>query len=114
MGGEWIMNTNMFPYILKEHDFTYENFIRALDRINQDLDKCLSGELVGGEEATLGVPNWQTTIKGYGLITQRDITKLRLENLRLKGLDDVEMQKQFERASKELECFLSNNYWVVA
>jgi len=108
------MDDNMSQHILKEQDFTYEDFVRALNRINQDLDECLNSQSVSSEEATLGIPNWQTILKGYGLITRRNLIRLSLENLRLKGLDDIEMQQQFEQVSKEVEFFLSSNYWVVA
>ena len=67
------------------------------------------------EQQNIGFPNSLVAIKGYGLISQSKILELRIENLKLKGatqgeIDDV--QASLEAVRAELQAFLSEQKWT--
>ena len=63
----------------------------------------------------IGFPNLVTQLKGYGYVTQSEILKLRLENLRLKDAPESEIKKieeSLRNLEEEIKDFTSKTKWV--
>ncbi len=67
------------------------------------------------EAQYIGFKNRMTTIKRYGYISQNEILELRLENLKLKGASQKEIEQiqvSLDEQQKQLQDFLSKGIWV--
>ncbi len=67
------------------------------------------------DQQHIGIANLMIAIRGYGLISQVQILKLKLENLRLKKSSQDEIQKaqaSLNDLQKQLDEFLSKGQWV--
>ena len=103
--------------ILKEEDFTYDEYKGSLDFIKNTLDKYYNNKIDkkrDWETENLGIPNSLLRLQGFGLFTQRDIIRLKLENAKLKGVkkeDITNLEKALKDIEKQIEDFLSKNIW---
>ncbi|MFC1708447.1 hypothetical protein ACFL2J_00105 [Candidatus Omnitrophota bacterium] len=96
--------------ILQEKDFTYQAYKDAIERLQQILDWYYKGQEVGWEYANIGAPNSLLTLKGYGLITQRNIIRLKLEKA---NEEEVEtLKKELADIEEQISDFVSLNIWV--
>ncbi len=69
---------------------------------------------LGWEVQHIGFPNLMTTIRGYGYISQNEILELKLENLKLKGAPQKEIEQiqvSLDELQKQLQEFLSMGSW---
>ena len=118
--------------ILKEEDFTYEEYKSALKGLNNFLDECYKQEqgdnfwkiyddktksvklTIDWLILNIGIPNNLLRLEGYGLITQREIILLKLENAKLKDNKEeiANLEKALAEIQKKIEIFLSENMWV--
>lgn len=103
--------------ILKEEDFTYENYKDRLEFIKTILDEYEKGRKYDPylDRNYIGIPNSLLRLEGYGLFTQKDIIRLRLENAKLKGAnkeDIVSLEKALKDIEKQIDIFLRENIWV--
>jgi len=103
--------------LLKEEDFTYENYKDRLEFIKTILDEYEKGGKYDPhwDRNYIGIPNSLLRLEGYGLFTQRDIIRLKLENAKLKGAEREEisnLEKSLRDIEKQIEAFLKENIWV--
>jgi glutaredoxin-related protein len=103
--------------MLKESDFTYNSYKDSLKRIKDILDEYEQGKKYNpySEMNYIGIPNSLLQLEGYGLITQRDLLRLKLENAKLIRAEQEEarkLEKALEEAEKQISVFLGENIWV--
>lgn len=103
--------------ILKEEDFTYENYKDRIGFIKTILDEYEKGGKYDPywDRNYIGIPNSLLQLEGYGLFTQRNIIRLKLENAKLKGANREEignLEKALRDIEKQIEIFLKENIWV--
>lgn len=100
--------------VLKEEDFTYEEYQESLKRIDDVLEQYYKGKDPGWEIENIGIPNRLLRLQGYGLFTQKEIINLKLENAKLHGkVEDVAiLEKSLKEIESQIEVFLSENIWV--
>ena len=103
-------------FILHEEDFTYENYKDRIGFIKTILDEYEKGKKYDPywDRNYIGIPNSLLQLEGYGLFTQRDIIRLKLENAKLKGTEGeiADLEKTLDEAERQIEVFLSENIWV--
>lgn len=104
-------------FILKEEDFTYNCYKDSLGFIRSILDEYEKGKRYdpNWDRNYIGIPNNLLRLEGYGLFTQRDIIRLKLENIRLKRVnkeDIVSLEKALSETEKQIETFVKKNNWV--
>lgn len=102
---------------LKEEDFTYVTYKDSLEFIKRILNEYRDGKKYdpNSEINYIGIPNNILHLEGYGLIVQRDLMLLKLENAKLKGADKKEisdLEKTLRDIEKRIETFLKENIWV--
>lgn len=100
---------------LRETDFTYEEYSGGLEFIDNVLDSYYKDKKPGWEIENIGIPNSLLKLKGYGLYSQREIIRLKLENAKLKGASkqDIErLNKSLRDIEHKIKVFLSGNIWV--
>lgn len=74
---------------LDEEHFTFMDYNSSLERVEKFLDEALhfisypNSKKPSGEEEVYGMPNCFLVLKRYGLLSQKQIMTLRLENARL-------------------------------
>ena len=100
--------------VLKEEDFTYEEYQVSLKWIDDVLEQYYKGKEPGWEIENIGVPNSFLRLQGYGLFTQKEIISLKLENAKLHGkVEDVAiLEKSLKEIESQIKVFLSGNIWV--
>jgi len=113
---EYIRNTAP-EMILEEGDFTYEEFTEAYKRLEHALDEYYKGnkDKLGWEIENIGIPNRMLIVKGYGLVSQKKIISLELENAKLKDApkeESINLEQRLKKIEKQIEVFLSENIWV--
>lgn len=96
--------------ILQEEDFTYQAYEDSIERLQQILDWYYKGEKVAWKYANIGVPNSLLTLKGYGLITQRNTISLKLEKANEE--EEETLKKKLADIEEQISDFLSLNIWV--
>jgi hypothetical protein len=105
----------------KESDFTYESFQISLKGFEKLLDNFKYSE-DGMSKASLdwavtniAMPNGVLVAKGYGLITQRDLLKEKLENSILKKASNEvisNLKLDLKRVENNLNEFFDKNCWI--
>jgi hypothetical protein len=97
---------------LAESDFSYENYKQALEFIKRVLKKVRESKKLDWETENIGIPNNLLQLDGYGLFSQRDMLRLKLENAQLRGVnrqvitDIKQRQKDIE---KKIEFLLKSS-----
>ena len=105
---------NIAPeYQLKEEDFTYEEYQEYLKWLEGIFEQCRKGDELGWEIENLGLSNSLLALEGYGLLTQRDVIRLKLENAKLSGTEEeiADLKKPLDKIERQIEVFLSEKYW---
>lgn len=100
---------------LKEADFNYEEYRDGLKFIEDTLDNYYKGKKPGWEIENIGIPNSLLKLKGYGLFVQKDIARLELENAKLRGASEQDIErlnKSLRDAEHKIKVFLSGNNWM--
>ncbi len=71
-------------------------------------------KLLSWEYRNLDVPNNLIHIKGFSLMNQTELLRLKLENMEIKGapVDSIDtMRSEYQEAKKEWEWFLKTTRW---
>ena len=108
---------------LREADFTYENFQRALVKIQSftnefdyDADKCVSKAEIDWVIPNIAIPNTLIVLQGYGLYTRRELLRMNFEKAKLSSSLPREvvatLESKYKEAELEFNNFLSKSYWV--
>jgi len=102
---------------LKEEDFTYNDYKDSLKLIRDIIDRYEKGGKYDpkSELSYIGIPNSLLRLEGYGLIAQRNIALLKLENAKLKDVtrgEIFDLESKLKEAEKQLQNFLKHNIWV--
>ena len=110
---------NIAPEVtLKEEDFAYNQYKVELEDLNKVLEHCSNNKnnkKRDWETKNLLIPNLLTRFKGYGLLSQRDILRLRLENANLKGEKKeviINLKQELKKIDEQIKKFFSENIWV--
>ena len=74
-------------------DFTYEEFTDSVKWLEEILEEYRKKKDPGWEMENLGVPNSLLRVRGYGLFSQKHYIELKLENAKLKGLDQEVLEE---------------------
>ncbi|MFH1622757.1 MAG: hypothetical protein ABIA97_06550 [Candidatus Omnitrophota bacterium] len=118
--------------ILKEEDFTNEEYKNALKGLREFFDEIFKQQLeefsevydiktsivrpkIYWEYLYIGIPNRLLTIEGGNLFRQKEIIGLKLENAQLKGASEEEisaLKKELTDIEEQISEFLSLNTWV--
>jgi hypothetical protein len=108
--------------ILSKSDLNQHIFIFNKIQPDQDVSIKLKGKDLHRfkssllwEQQNIGFPNSLTAIEGYGLISRNKILELKMENLKLKGASQGEIdnvQASLKKAHTELQAFLSEQKWT--
>lgn len=98
----------------KKDDFSYENLKRSLMGLN---NFCLNYDDPNLDRIipTIGNFNNLTIANGSALFMQKEILDLKLENSKLKRLDELEineLEEEQAKVGKLIEIFLEENHWV--
>lgn len=102
---------------INEEDLTYDRYKDSLKFLTEVLDKYnkRKGKDLGWEVESLGVPNYLSIVKGYGLKAQRDIARLELKNAKLNGVTKEKiaiLEGKLKETEKRLQYFFEHNAWV--
>lgn len=104
------------PYAIKEKALDYDRYTESMRCLTEFLDGYRETGTYSSEESTLGVPNWLTSIKGYGLKVKRDILRIELKEAKLMKEAEkkvADLESKLNKADKKLTDFLASNLWVV-
>lgn len=106
---------------LKEENFTYTEFKNSLKGFSnfinkfEYIDKGMARAEVDWVISNIGMPNNLTIMIGYGLFTQKDTLNLRLENAKLKNMNEkylASIEKDLNDIKDQIKDFLEKYYWV--
>ena len=100
--------------ILKGEDFTYDNYKNSINIITSILGDYEKGVKYDPDldRNYIGIPNCLLTLEGYGLFTQRDIIRLRLENEKFKNKDRKVMNELEQRFQKIEEHLIAEMHFL--
>ena len=102
-------------FIIKEEHFAYTEYESDVRKLEDILDDYREGKKVYWDSENIAIPNLLLRLKGYGLVTQKKIITLELENAKLKGVAKdaiADLESKFKEAAKQLKYFLEHNIWV--
>lgn len=95
-----------------EEHFTFLDYISSLERVEKFLGEALhfisypNSKKPSGEEEVYGMPNCFLVLRRYGLLSQKEIVALRLENAKLKKEPKekiAELEHGFSEITEELK-----------
>ncbi len=113
--GKPFHESNVVPELrLQQEEFTFDKYTQALDWLKNTLSKQISGEDIGWEERNIGIPNSILELDGYGLFSQREIVRLKLEIAELQHATVMveDLQQQLQVLDETIDAFLTKNIWV--
>ena len=120
------MNEVAEELVLKEVDFDFKAYEDSLKKLNSYFEEWWEQDnysestqavvlKVDWAMFNIGVRNHFLVLRGYGLISQKQILVLKLENARLKKASKetmVGLEKQLKEIDRQIDAFLSENQWV--
>lgn len=102
---------------LQEEQFGYEEYHRAYSFLKDAIEKYYQGKNseLGWEVENIGIPNRLLVLEGYGLLSQREIISLRLEDARFRKASKEQissLEKQLKEIEEKIKTFFRENIWV--